>query len=143
MDEEIGLKEVLIGKHPIRNIALVGLGLVILGVALFPGNKNPIAQTWIAGTGLVLLFFVPFIYCIWNLNRSVNHSMAIVKQGIPDPQTIRLQFIASMGREPTVEEVAGIQQMAKTNHNQALAELCIAGAAVAGGVYLLRHPLIK
>ena len=73
-------------QHPIRNIALVGLGIALLSFA-FPAHNGvaPPEQTFCAWVGLSMLCLVPFGYCLWSLNRGINENVAVLKQGIPDP----------------------------------------------------------
>lgn len=128
-----------IRQHPIISIALLGLGLTLLTFA-FPANANGVVPPmgWItAGVGMTLLCLVPLGYLLWKMNRGINENMKVVQQGIPDPQTIRMQFIASMGREPTVQEVEAIHTMAKTRHNQALLNVGIG----VGGAVLAAHTI--
>ena len=89
-----------------------------------------------------MIGFIFMIVIVWTIGgifayhwiKAINKDGAIVRRGIPDPQTIRLQFIQSMGREPTVEEVAALHQMAKSQYNQALLGLGV-NAAAAGAVF--------
>ena len=132
-------------KHPILASAVVGLILIIVGCVAFNahGGTGSPAQGAFIFIGGFFLCVVPFFYCLWSLNRGINKNLKVVQQGIPTPQVIRDQFLVSMGREPTIQEVADLQQMAKRRHDEALLNVGIGAAAVVGGLYLSKHPLGK
>ena len=73
-------------RHPIRNTALLGLGLVIFAMVAFPGHNGtaPAGQGIVGGIGLFLLTMVPLGYCLWNLNRGINRTCS-PQAGHPRP----------------------------------------------------------
>jgi hypothetical protein len=81
--------------------------------------------------GLGIAFICLCSYFFIPINRAINDAGRVVKRGVPSPELIRLQFIQSMGRGPTIEEVAALHQMAKSEYNQALLTL----GAVGVGAY--------
>lgn len=67
-----------------------------------------------------------------NINRAINGAGKILRQGIPEPEQVRADFVRTMGREPSVTEISALHRMATSRHNQAL---LMVGGAVAGGVF--------
>jgi hypothetical protein len=126
-------------KHPVLTPFFL-INAVIGGIALEIQNKlhhgigNDPSTIWvvIAAICLGLAFVSLCLYFFIPISRSLDESARIIKRGVPSPIDIRLNFIQDTGREPTMEEVAAIHQMLKTEYNQAL----LNAGMIFGGFYV-------
>jgi hypothetical protein len=109
-------------KHPFITPTALVSGVVGL-IALHTHGRTTNALLYVGVIGLGIAFICVCSYFFIPINRAINDAGRVVKRGVPSPELIRLQFIQSMGREPTIEEVAALHQMAKSEYNQALLTL--------------------
>ena len=114
-------------RHPFVTVSLIGLAVALIAFSFPDPSGNPNAGTWIGMAGCALCVGAPF-YCYLRAgSRAIDRAF----QPIPSPQEIRLQFIQTQGREPTVQEVAALHQMLTSQHSQ---DLLNAGILVGGAV---------
>lgn len=113
-------------KHPIITPTALISGVVGL-VALHAHGRTTNALLYVGVIGLGVAFICACSCLFIPLDRAINEAGRVVKRGLPSPEVIRLQFIQSMGREPTLEEVAALQQMVTSEYNQALLALSAVG----------------
>lgn len=116
-------------KHPIITPTALVSGVIGL-IALDAHGRTTNALLYVGVIGLGIAFICVCSYFFIPINRAINDAGRVVKRGVPSPEVIRLQFIHSMGREPTIEEVAALHQVMKSEYNQAILTL---GGIVASG----------
>jgi len=117
-------------KHPVSTPILIGAvvaAAVCFGIALSYHRANG----WI-GIGALALTLAAGVLLMRGLKMIWERFFTPAMQPVPSPEQIRLQFMQTQGREPTVQEVQALHQMAVTEHNQAL----LNAGLVAGAFYL-------
>jgi hypothetical protein len=114
-------------RHPFATASLVGLIVALAAFTVPDPNGTATFWTWLGMAGMVLFVGAPFILYLRFGGRVIDMAM----QPVPSPQQIRLQFIETQGREPTVQEIAALHQMLTSQHNQ---DMLNAGIVVGGAV---------
>ena len=74
--------------------------------------------------------------------REVKDCVRVYRRGVLTVAQVREEFIATTGREPTIQEAHDLQEMIATEHNQARNALIDVGAAIAA-VLVLTHSTAK
>ncbi len=129
-------------KHPIATpFALLSLiaGFSCLALAR-PSHPGGFTVLGAMGTLLLIAGIVPLLIRLFaalgrfigRCNREIMDCIRIVRRGVLSPEQVRQEFIQTQGREPTVQEVQALHQMAVTEHNQAL----LNAGLLAGAFYL-------
>ena len=116
-------------RHPLATVSLVGLMVALAAFSVPDPSSAATLWTWVDMAGMFLCVGAPTVWYVRQGCRAIDKAFAQV----PAPQQIRLQFIETQGREPTVQEVAALHQMPTSGRNQDLLYAGIrVGAAVLG-----------
>jgi hypothetical protein len=96
--------------------------LLIGGFAVLLGSSSHTVDGIATGMILVALAaaLIWFLRCGWSAAHYFNQQLTVAATPVMSPQEINQRFINDQGREPTIEEVAAIQQMLRNEHNDAL-----------------------
>jgi hypothetical protein len=110
---------------------LIAVSVLWFVVMLFIGNSTSHFEAFWLGAGLVL-FGIWFCLVLLLIARFVWRASGVAFTPIPGPAEIETQLRAYLGRQPTLKELNAMQQMIKSQRNEALLGL----GAVFGGLYL-------
>ena len=116
-----------IRRHPFPTVSLVGLIVALAAFSVPDPSGAGTFWTWVGMAGCALCVGAPTYLYFRQTSRAIDVAM----ESVPSPQEIRLKFIQTQGREPTVQEVAALHQMLTSQHNQ---DLLNAGILVGGAV---------
>jgi hypothetical protein len=127
VNKRLTKKKNWIRLHPFATVSLMGLAIGLIGFQSDGGGSQVNAGVWVGLAGMGLCVGAPICFYITQASRAIDAAM----QPVPSPEQIRLQFIQTRGREPTVQEVAALHQVLMSQHNQ---DLLHAGILVGGAV---------
>jgi Na+/melibiose symporter-like transporter len=125
-----------LGMRFVRSVLVLLIAATVIWFVVFLPTEHSMSHfhtIWL-GVGIT-------IFCLWFclvlllIARYIWRLSGVAFTPIPGPAEIEAQLRAHLGRQPTLEEVAAMQQMIKTRRNEALLGL----GAVFGGLYLGGH----
>lgn len=88
---------------------------------------------WVVGFFFVIACIYAFIFG-WRFAERVLNDAKVATTPLPTPQEIAVKFYEEVGREPTIEEVASIQQMLRNQKTEATTNALL-GAGLLYGAY--------
>jgi hypothetical protein len=116
-----------IRNHPFATVSLIGLAVGLIAFSVPDPSGAATFWTWAGMAGTFLCVGAPISWYVRQASRAID----VALQPVPSPEQIRLQFIQTLGREPTVQEVAALHQMLTSRHSY---DLLNAGIMVGGAV---------
>ena len=118
---------VWVSRHPFATVSLVGLTVALAAFSVPDPSGAATFWTWVGLAGCAVCVGAPFFWYLRKSSRAIDRAI----KPVPSPEQIRLQFIQTQGREPTIQEVAALHQMLTSQHNQ---DLLNAGILVGGAL---------
>lgn len=116
-------------RHPFATVSLVGLIIALAAFSVPDPSGAATTWTWVGMAGCALCVGAPTWLYVREGSRAIDRAF----KPVPSPQEIRLHFVQTQGREPTIQEVAAIHQMLTSQHNQDLmGAVAMVGGAVLG-----------
>jgi hypothetical protein len=117
----------------------ISLILLVVGVILFNQfcnnpNADPSGYVWWEGGIGCLFMFGPAALCYF---RAFGQAVNTVMTPVPHPTEIELALWKQYGRQPTLQEIAAMQQILIAQRNQEL----LGAAVLIGGAVAIDHTL--
>lgn len=114
------------------------IGVCIVALIILPGVNVVTLAFGALGFFAFCVSFVPWVmWSGWKLGGALGENINKAATPVPSPAYIAVQLEQEWGREPTVQEVAAVQEMLHRDHNQALVNSGIG----LGALYLFERNL--
>lgn len=92
--------------------------------------------------GTAGFFFIRWeIRCFRHGIPEVRDQYRVYRRGVLNPEQVRQEFVATMGREPTIEEVHDLHDLIESEHAQARNGLLAVGGGIVGLIFLFHRAL--
>lgn len=120
-------------------LLIPGTAGLVIGEVQSHGKANTLASTGflILIVALLIPFFAWLARSLCRCFRGFMDCVWVLRRGVLNPIQVRQEFIATMDRDPTMQEVHDLYAMIQSEYNQALISL----GAVVGGSYLVSRAL--